>query len=114
MLGVTLALCYGDEQKAANDQKVEETEQKTAEAAADDGEKNHEKRGINEYGDHHGWSHPVPHHPVKEEKTLTIVKKIPVPVPKYKTVHVPQIKEVHVPVHVKVPKPYPVYKHVSC
>lgn len=107
MLGVTLALCYADEQKTDKDQKIEATEQQKSE----DGEKNHEKRGIHETGD--GWSHPVPHHPVKEEKTLTIIKKIPYPVPKYKTVHVPQIKEVHVPYHVKVPKPYPVYKHVS-
>lgn len=109
MLTVALALGVAEEQKATNDQKVEETEQKNVEADAP-AEKNHEKRGIHETGD---WHHPVPHHPIKEEKTLTIVKKIPVPYPKYKTVHVPHVKEVHVPVHVKVPKPYPVYKHVS-
>jgi hypothetical protein len=59
------------------------------------------------------YHHEEPHHHHHEEKTLTVIKKIPVPVPHYKTVHVPQYKEVHVPYHVNVPKPYPVVKHVS-
>lgn len=111
MLAVTLALCYAAEESAAvADSKVEETKAEDSK----DGEKNHEKRGIHEYGDYHS-SHDSHHHhhPIKEEKTLTVVKKVPVPVPHVKYVHVPHVKEVHVPVHVKVPKPYPVVKHVS-
>jgi hypothetical protein len=61
----------------------------------------------------HHHHHEEPHHHHHEEKTLTIVKKVPVPVPHYKTVHVPQYKEVQVPYHVKIAKPYPVVKHVS-
>lgn len=79
------------------------TDESKAEALVD---KKQEKRGIYDFGD---WHH---HHPT-EEKTLTIVKKIPVAVPHVKTVHVPHVKEVHVPVKVGVPKPYPVIKHVS-
>ncbi|MFT8081746.1 hypothetical protein ACMYMI_23420, partial [Salmonella enterica subsp. enterica serovar Enteritidis] len=89
---------------AVEDSKVEETK---AEASAD---KKQDKRGIHDFGDWSSVAHH--HHEPHEEKTLTIVKKIPVPVPHYKTVHVPQYKEVKVPVHVHVPKPYPVVKHV--
>lgn len=88
-------------------------EETKAEESAD---KKQEKRGIHDFGD---WSSSGGHggdgghHHHHEEKTLTIVKKIPVPVPHYKTVHVPHYKTVHVPYEVKVPKPYPVIKHVS-
>ena len=98
--------CAEEEKKAVEDSKVEETK------AEESGDKKQEKRGIHDFGDWSSSSHHH-HHQPHEEKTLTIVKKVPVPVPHYKTVHVPHVKEVHVPVHVKVPKPYPVIKHVS-
>lgn len=53
-----------EEQKAVEDTNVDESK---AEALVD---KKQEKRGIHDFGD---WSHG------HEEKTLTIVKKIPVP-----------------------------------
>jgi hypothetical protein len=58
-----------EETKAAESAAVEDTnaDESKAEALVD---KKQEKRGIHEYGD---WSHG------HEEKTLTIVKKIPVP-----------------------------------
>jgi hypothetical protein len=87
--------------QAVEDTKADESQ---AEGLVD---KKQEKRGIYDFGDWH--SH---HEPIQEEKTLTIVKKIPVPVTHVKTVHVPHVKEVHVPVKVGVPKPYPVVKHV--
>lgn len=99
---VVLASAEEEEKKAAGETvAVEDSngEESKAEALT---EKKQEKRGIHEYGNWHGT----------EEKTLTIVKKIPVPVPHVKTVHVPHVKEVHVPVKVGVPKPYPVIKHV--
>jgi len=74
----------------------------------------HHEPQIVHHGGHHEHHEPIHHHHGHhEEKTLTIIKKIPVPVPQYKTVHVPHIKEVHVPYEVKVAKPYPVVKHVS-
>jgi len=98
-----LSAAESENKAAAEEKKIEETQ---AEESLVD--KKQDKRGIHEYGD---WSGS--HHGHHEEKTLTIVKKIPVPVAHVKTVHVPHIKEVHVPVKVGVPKPYPVYKHVS-
>lgn len=58
-----------EESKAAETAAVEDTsaDESKAEALVD---KKQEKRGIHEFGD---WSH------AHEEKTLTIVKKIPVP-----------------------------------
>lgn len=107
MLALAVLSSAGEEKKAVEDSKAEETQ------AEQPAEKKQDKRGIHDFGDwsSHGSSHHDHGH--HEEKTLTIVKKVPVPVPHYKTVHVPQIKEVHVPYHVKVPKPYPVVKHVS-
>jgi hypothetical protein len=108
LLALAIMACAEEEKKPVEDSKVEETK------ADESTDKKQEKRGIHDFGDHHGWSsggssHGHGHH---EEKTLTIVKKIPVPVPHVKEVHVPHVKEVHVPYHVKVPKPYPVVKHV--
>lgn len=110
MLALAILSSAEEEKKAVEDSKAEDTK---AESLVD---KKQDKRGIHDYGDwsssgHQSSGHDHGHH---EEKTLTIVKKVPVPVPHYKTVHVPVIKEVKVPVHVKVPKPYPVVKHVSC
>lgn len=59
---------------------------------------------------HHHHHH---HEPIVHEKTLTVIKKVPYPVPHEKIVHVPHVKEVQVPYEVKVPKPYPVVKHAS-
>lgn len=106
LLVLAVLACAEDEKKPVEDSKVEETQ------AEDQADKKQEKRGIHDFGDH-GWSSHDQGHHAHEEKTLTIVKKIPVAVPHYKTVHVPHIKEVHVPYHVKVNKPYPVIKHVS-
>lgn len=97
LLALAVLSTAEEEKKADEDLKTIETEQLE--------DKKQEKRGIHDYGD---WSRG--HH---EEKTLTIVKKIPVPIPNVKTVHVPHYKEVHVPVKVGIPKPYPVVKHVS-
>lgn len=97
---VVFAVAEEEEKKdtvAVEDSNGEESK---SEALTD---KKQEKRGIHEYGNWHGH----------EEKTLTIVKKIPVPVPHVRTVHVPHYKETHYPVKVGVPKPYPVVKHVS-
>lgn len=90
-------------------------EEKKAEAAeakvdanansSDLAEKKQEKRGLSDFG--HGWEHDV-----KEEKTLTIVKKIPQPYPVYKHIPVEHVKHVPVPYKVGVPKPYPVVKTV--
>lgn len=105
-----------EKKEAAVEEKKEDT--KAVEPQAD---KKQDKRGIHEYGDwssgggghhHGGGGGGGGGHGHHTEKTLTIVKKIPVPVAVHKTVHVPHIKEVHVPVHVKVNKPYPVVKHV--
>lgn len=104
LLALAILSCAEEEKKPVEDKKAEDTVQAEASEKKD-------KRGIYEYGDH-GSSHDHGHHGHHEEKTLTIVKKVPVPVPHYKTVHVPVVKEVHVPYHVKVPKPYPVVKHV--
>ena len=98
MLALAVLSAADEEPKKVEETKADDSK---AEALPD---KKQEKRGIYSYGDWH-------HHP-HEEKTLTIVKKIPVAVPHYKTVHVPHVKEVHVPVKVGVPKPYPVVKHV--
>lgn len=103
MLALAVLSAADEEPKqAVEDTKADESQ---AEGLVD---KKQEKRGIYDFGDWH--SH---HEPIHEEKTLTIVKKIPVPVTHVKTVHVPHVKEVHVPVKVGVPKPYPVVKHVS-
>ena len=120
-LGIALLMLLGvsAEEKTKDEKPVE------AEAS-----KKQDKRGIYDFGGHdfgshsyssqdfghHGGSqyhhHEEPHHHHHEEKTLTIIKKVPYPVPHVKEVHVPHVKEVHVPYHVKVPKPYPVVKHV--
>lgn len=85
---------------AAEEEKRAE-ESQTAEDANLDESKTVEKRGASGYGHHHGYH---------EEKTLTIVKKIPVPYKVEKTVHVPVEKIVKVPHKVYVDKPYPVEK----
>lgn len=107
LLALAILSCAEEEKKPVEDKKVEEPVEAEATEKKD-------KRGIYDFGDH-GSSHDQGHHGHHhhEEKTLTIVKKVPVHVPHYKTVHVPVVKEVHVPYHVKVPKPYPVVKHVS-
>lgn len=98
---------------SAEEEKKAVEEKNAGDAKAESTDNKQQKRGIHDFGD---WSsgghggHGGHHH---TEKTLTIVKKIPVPVPHVKTVHVPHYKEVHVPYHVKVPKPYPVVKHAS-
>lgn len=104
-------------------------EKKPVEAEAS---KKQDKRGLYEFGGHdfsgghdfggsHSYQHQeIAHHEPQhhhqhhhEEKTLTVIKKIPVPVPHERIVHVPHVKEVQVPYHVNVPQPYPVVKHVS-
>lgn len=124
-LGIVLLLGVSAEEKA------KEEEKKPVEAEAS---KKQDKRGLfdhdfggHDFGSSHsyqhqdfGYHHEEPsyhheephHHHHHEEKTLTVVKKVPVPVPHYKTVHVPVYKEVKYPVHVHVPKPVPVVKHV--
>jgi hypothetical protein len=103
------------------EEKAKDEEKKPVEAEAE-ASKKQDKRGLfdhdfggHDFGSSHSYQHhhEEPHHHHHEEKTLTVIKKIPVPVPHYKTVHVPHVKEVHVPYHVNVPKPYPVVKHVS-
>lgn len=126
-LGIVLLLGVSAEEKAKEETKP------AAEAS-----KKQDKRGLydhdfggHDFGSSHSYQHQdfghqevshyeepqyhheEPHHHHHEEKTLTVIKKVPVPVPHYKTVHVPQYKEVRVPVHVHVPKPYAVVKHVS-
>lgn len=57
-----------DNKAAAAVEAEQEADESKAEALVD---KKQEKRGIHDFG-HHDWHH-------EEEKTLTIVKKIPVP-----------------------------------
>jgi hypothetical protein len=103
LLALAILSSAEEEKKAVKDSKVEESK---AEELAD---KKQDKRGIHDFGD---WSSSSSHDSGHDEKTLTIIKKVPVPVPHYKTVHVPVVKEVKYPVHVHVPKPVPVVKHV--
>lgn len=124
LLGIALLMLLG----VSAEEKAKE-EKKPVEAEAS---KRQDKRGLYEFGGHdfggghdfaqsyshqevaHHEPHYEPHHHHHhEEKTLTVVKKIGVPVPVEKIVHVPEYKEVHVPYHVNVPQPYPVVKHVS-
>ena len=113
VLSIATLLVLGviaDDKPAKEEKKA--IEPAAAEPAAE-ASKKQDKRGL-EYdfggydfgGDDHGHHH-FDHH---EEKTLTIVKKIPVPYKVEKTVHVPVEKISHYPVHVHVPKPYPVEK----
>lgn len=64
--------------------------------------------GGHDFGGDHGHHGHHEHH----EKTVTVVKKVPVPYPVEKQIHVPVEKVKHYPVHVHVPKPYPVEKIV--
>lgn len=128
-LGIALLLCVSAEEKAKDEEKkpVEASKKQDKRGLFDHDFGGHDFSGGHSYshsshdfGGHHeaiehhepSYHHEEPHHHHHEEKTLTIVKKVPVPVPHYKTVHVPHVKEVHVPYHVNVPKPYPVVKHV--
>lgn len=98
-----------DEQPAKEDKKA--IEPAAAEPAVE-ASKKQDKRGLeydfggHDFGGDHGHHH-FDHH---EEKTLTIIKKIPVPYKVEKTVHVPVERIVKYPVHVHVPAPYPVEK----
>lgn len=111
-LGIALLLGVSAEEKAA-EKTVEKAEDKkpVEPAAAEDGSKKQEKRGlfdhdfgghdfshsssyssIDHFGHHHHpepvhhYEHHDPHHHHHEEKTLTIVKKVPYPVPHVKEV----------------------------
>jgi hypothetical protein len=117
-LGIALLLGVSAEEKAKSEEKkpiVDASKPVEAkEAKEDDGTKK-DKRGLfdHDFGGHdfshsHSYSnidfghhheephfessHYEPHH--HEEKTLTIVKKVPYPVPHVKEVHVPHVKEV--------------------
>lgn len=77
-----------------------EAEPTNAEASNANGDKRQDKRGL----DHHEDVHV--------QKTVTIVKNVPVPY-KVEKLHPVKIEKiVHVPVEVKIPKPFPVVRNV--
>lgn len=53
-----------------------------------------------------------PHYEMHEEKVVTIVKNVPVPIQITKHVPYPVEKLVPVPIKVGIIQPYPVFKHV--
>lgn len=96
-----------DEKKTENTKtKVENTEDSKGDAST--AEKKQDKRGIYDFGDYggggdsHEWSGHHHHQPIHEEKTLTVVKKVPVPYPVVKHVKVEHVKHIPVPVKVHV------------
>lgn len=98
-----------DEKKTENTEtKVENTADSKADSST--AEKKQDKRGIYDFGDFggggssHEWSGHSGHHhhPIEEEKTLTVVKKVPVPYPVVKHVKVEHVKHIPVPVKVHV------------
>lgn len=92
----------GIEVKEEQVEQQSDAEATNAEESVTETDKKQEKRGTHESHDYH----------VHEQKTVTIVKKVPVPYPVEKHIPVPVEKIVHYPVKVGVPKPYPVYKTV--
>lgn len=92
----------GIEVKEEQVEQQSDAEATNAEEGVTETDKKQEKRGTHESHDYH----------VHEQKTVTIVKKVPVPYPVEKHIPVPVEKIVHYPVKVGVPKPYPVYKTV--
>lgn len=62
-----------------------------------------------DFGGGYGGGGDFGHH---EEKTVTVVKKVPVPYPVTKEIPVPVEKKIPYPVKVPVPQPYPVEKKV--
>ncbi len=83
-----------EEKKSVENTNVEDSKAADSELQ----EKKQDKRGL------HGWEGDHGHHHHHEEKTITIVKKVPVPYPVEKHIPVPVEKIKHYPVHVKVPK----------
>lgn len=122
-LGIASLLLLGAsaEEKSKEEKKpVEEASKKQDKRGLFEHDFGHDFGGSHSYSTHDFSGHEINHHQFEpihhghhEEKTLTVVKKIPVPVPHVKTIHVPHYKEVHVPYEIKVPKPYPVVKHVT-
>lgn len=82
-----------EEKKSIENANVEDSKAADSELQ----EKKQDKRGL------HGWEGDHGHHH-HEEKTVTIVKKVPVPYPVEKHIPVPVEKVKHYPVHVHVPK----------
>lgn len=88
-------LTFAEEDKKS----IENTNVEDSKAAGSElQDKKQDKRGL------HGWEGDHGHHHHHEEKTITIVKKVPVPYPVEKHIPVPVEKVKHYPVHVHVPK----------
>lgn len=103
MLAVLIFAVHCEEEKKAEEKVDADTNAESSEPA----EKKQDKRGLShDFGQGgHGWDHKY-----EEEKTLTIVKKIPAPYPVIKHVPVEHVKHIPVPYKVPYPKPYPVEK----